>query len=390
VTNGVAHPQNYRVATAPAKPLRLLLVTARFFPFTGGVENHVYQVARRLVQRGVDVSVLTTDLTGDLPPTEIIEGAKVHRVRAFPANRDFYFAPALAGVISAGKWDIVHIQCYHTLVPPIAMLASLLAKVPYVLTFHGGGHSLSWRNAIRGVQRRALQPLFARATKLIATARFEIDLFGRRLGIPTERFAYIPNGGDLKVPEQIAQAPTNGTLIASVGRLEKYKGHQRVIAALPEVLKRRPDARVWIAGDGPYEGELRQLAEHLGVSERVEIRGVPALERARFAEQLSQASLMTLLSEYETHPMAAMEAVALGVPVLVANTSGLSELADDGLARAIDLKATPRETAVAMLHQIENPLRPTEINLPSWDRCTADLHDLYLSIAQTQGAMCVS
>src|SRR4051794_2271710 len=69
--------------------LRLLFVTPRYLPFIGGVENHVYQVARRLVQRGVDVTVLTTDTTGTLEPRETLEGVKVQRVRAFPADRDY-------------------------------------------------------------------------------------------------------------------------------------------------------------------------------------------------------------------------------------------------------------------------------------------------------------
>ena len=71
------------------------------------------------------------------------------------------------------------------------------------------------------------------------------------------------------------------------------------------------------------------LADRLGVGDRVEIRAVR--ERDAYVAELSGASVAMLLSEFETHPMAAIEAIRLGIPMLVANNSGLTELADKGL-----------------------------------------------------------
>ena len=133
--------------TAGAKSLRMLMATPRYFPFMGGVENHVYEVARRLARQGVDITVLTTDTSGQLPADELSEGIKIRRVRAWPTQRDYYFAPDVYRLIRRGDWDIVHIQSYHTLVAPLAMLAARRARIPYVLTFHGGGHSSRLRNA---------------------------------------------------------------------------------------------------------------------------------------------------------------------------------------------------------------------------------------------------
>ena len=88
--------------------LRLLMVTFRYLPFMGGVELHVDQVARRLAARGVDITILTTDPTGTLPVEEHVNGFKIKRVRAWPANRDYYFAPRVYTEIVRGDWDIVH------------------------------------------------------------------------------------------------------------------------------------------------------------------------------------------------------------------------------------------------------------------------------------------
>jgi glycosyltransferase involved in cell wall biosynthesis len=228
-----------------------------------------------------------------------------------------------------------------------------------------------------------LRPLLARAERLVAVARFEIELFGKELRVPAGRFALIPNGSDLPKVTQAGSPPgDHHTLIASVGRLERYKGHQRVIAALPTVLERRPDARLWIAGEGPYEPALRRLAERLGVADHVEIRGIPAAERQRMAAELSRAALVVLLSEYETHPLAVIEALSLGCPVLVADNSGLSELARKGLARAIPLNSSDRQVGMAVLEQLSQPRRAVNLELPTWDDCAADLLALYRSVAR--------
>jgi glycosyltransferase involved in cell wall biosynthesis len=256
------------------------------------------------------------------------------------------------------------------------------ASIPYVVTFHGGGHSSRLRNLVRRPQRALLRPLLARADRLIALARFEKELYGRELRLPRDRFTVIPNGSDLE------GAPTegvpNGALIVSVGRLERYKGHQRILAAFPHILRRRPDARLWIAGEGPYEGPLRAMADRFGVAEAVEIRSIPPAERKRMAVELSRAALVVLLSEFETHPLAALEAAALGKRLLVTETSGLRELAEDGLARAIPLRSAPDEIAAAALEELGRLDAPPPVELPTWDQCASALLDLYRSVAQSR------
>ena len=366
-----------------ADPLRLLMVTPRYFPYIGGVETHVYEVARRLARVGVDVTVLTTDPGGQLPTTEQSEGVRIQRVRAWPAKRDYYFAPDIYTMITQGNWDVVHIQSYHTLVAPLAMFAARRAKIPYVVTFHGGGHSSRLRNALRGAQRALLRPLLTRAERLIAIARFEIESLGEQLELPAERFVFIPNGADLPMAATpVAQAITDKILIASVGRLERYKGHHRVIEALPYILEQHPNVRLWIAGAGPYEAALRHLALKLGVAGCVDIRAIPPANRERMASELAKAALVVLLSDYETHPIMALEALALGRPVLVADTSGLSELAEKGLARAIPLQSTAQQVAAAILDQLRQPLAPPSIDLPTWDECAASLFSLYKTVSR--------
>jgi glycosyltransferase involved in cell wall biosynthesis len=249
------------------------------------------------------------------------------------------------------------------------------------VTFHGGGHSSRVRNAIRGSQRRILAPLFKRAARLIALAEFELDLFGDELGIPRERFTLIPNGCDLPQHSAPGSDLASGPLIASVGRLERYKGHQRILAAMPHIRAEYPAARLWIAGSGPHEAALRTQAAQLGLTDCVEIRAVPPHDRQAMANELSRAALVVLLSEYETHPIAIFEALALGRPALVADTSGLSEIARRGLARSVALNSSPETVARAVGEQLREPLLPGDVSLPTWDDCVTALHAMYEGVA---------
>src|SRR5437016_4013818 len=101
-----------------AQPMRVLLVASSYLPHMGGLETHVYEVGRRLARAGVEVTILTTDLSGRLPTIEKSEDMEIRRVRAWPTNRDYYFAPDIYGIVTNGSWDLVHCQGFHNLVPP--------------------------------------------------------------------------------------------------------------------------------------------------------------------------------------------------------------------------------------------------------------------------------
>src|SRR5262249_39706137 len=155
------------------------------------------------------------------------------------------------------------------------------------------------------------------------------------LHVPRTRFRVVPNGAKLPEidPTSVPERDPNHPLILSVGRLERYKRHQAVIRAFPKVLAQKPHAHLRIVGTAGYESDLRTLVKLLNLESCVEIAGIPPSDRQGMARLLLSASLITLLSEYEAHPLAVVEALALGRPVLVTDTSGLGELAQQGLVR---------------------------------------------------------
>jgi glycosyltransferase involved in cell wall biosynthesis len=371
----------------PGDPLRVLMVTPRTPLVLGGVERHVMETSRRMAATGVDVTVLCAEPGGAPESSQTLDGVEIRAVRAWPGNADWRFAPGIWREIGRRRWDVVHVQSYHTFVAPLAMLRALSLRIPYLLTFHGGGHSSRLRNRLRRAQRAALRPLLARAKRLVAVARFEIDFYSRELRLPSERFALIPNGTDFTPAPAGAQENGDGRVVlATIGRLERYKGHHRVIEAFPHVLARHPDASLLVVGTGPYEPELRALAATLGLDERVEFTSVPANDSQAMATLLGATSLVVLLSDFETHPLTALEAAAAGRRLLVADRGGLAELAGDGYARAVDPEAAPAEVGEAILEVLSAPAPEGPPPLVSWDESTAALLALYRSVTGSSQA----
>jgi glycosyltransferase involved in cell wall biosynthesis len=130
---------------------------------------------------------------------------------------------------------------------------------------------------------------------------------------------------------------------------------------------------------------LRNLVRSLGLEERVEIGVIAATERQQLTELLARAGLVVLLSEYEAHPVSVMEALSLGCRVLVSDTSGLRELAQKGLCRAVPLNATPRTIALAMAQELAAAPRDVNLNLPDWDACARSLLKIYQSALHEAG-----
>lgn len=376
-------PRPVGADTSSHRPTRVLMVAARFPPFAGGIETHVREVGARMAAAGHAVTVLTADPAGTLPAQERVAGMDVVRVRSRPSGNDWCFAPGILRYVEStareGRWDIVHVQGYHTFSAPFAMLGAIRGGVPFVLTFHSGGHSSGFRNALRSPQALALAPLARRAARLVGVSRFEAERFSASMRIDRDRFDVVPNGASLP-PHSVSPRPRSheGPLVVSLGRLERYKGHHLAIEAFVHLRESEPSARLRILGQGPYEAKLRDMVAKRGLADVVDIGGIPASERAAMAAILSEAALVVLLSDYEAHPIAVMEALSLGRRVLTTDTSGFRELAEVGLIRTVPLRAPAADIAAAMAMEIAASKANVEPpRLPDWDDCTAKLLSVY-------------
>jgi glycosyltransferase involved in cell wall biosynthesis len=375
-------------APSPLDEIRVLQVCARFLPDIGGTETHVYETTRRLNRMpGLRVDVLTTDRTGDRPRREILEGTRVRRVRAWPVDRDYYVAPGIRSAIQHGAYDLIHCQGIHNAVPLIAMTAALRAEVPFVVTPHTGGHSSQARNRLRERQWRAIGPLLRKTRRLICVAEFEAEMFARTAHVPAEKIVIVPNGVMIEVPTAGRGPDPGRPTVVCVGRFERYKGQHHLVAAMPTLLKMVPGTRLTLVGSGPAEGALRRQAAGLGVADQVTFMQIPLADRAAMADLLAGAHVVSLLSDYEAHPVAVMEAIALGRPVVVAPTAGLGELARNGFAASVRDPSDSEEVARALAPHLTSAGAAEAhaagerldrgIGALTWDECASRLAEIY-------------
>lgn len=353
------------------------MVTPQYFPHVGGVETHVYETSRRLRGRGLDVRILTTDPSHTLDRHERVAGVPVTRVPSYPSHRDWMLAPHLLSEMRALDPDLVHVQSIATAVAPEAMLTALSLHVPFIVTFHSGGHSSLMRRKLRWLQWLSLRPLLSRSSALVAVSEFETRMFGRWLHRSRSAFDLIPNGVEpLAAGEPLLDIPTDlDPLVLTIGRLEKYKGHHRVVKALPAILAERPSAGVVVVGKGPYERALRDLAIKLNVTDRVLFRYVEPSHRATLAALMQRASVVAMLSQYESQGLVVLEALSTGVPVVTGQGSGLAELQDAGMTTSVPWSAPADVVARAILAAVGT--RPPNVALPQWDDCVAGLVGIY-------------
>lgn len=148
-----------------------------------------------------------------------------------------------------------------------------------------------------------------------------------------EPYAVIPNGIDLGAYQDPGKRAAwreahgfrqNDLLVASVARLDPQKDPLALIRAFHSGLGEEPDCHLLLAGRGSLEAEARRLAEELGLGSRIHFLGtvmdVPAM--------LAASDLFALSSRWEGSPLAVMEAMAAGLPVVAAAVGGVPELVE--------------------------------------------------------------
>ncbi len=190
---------------------------------------------------------------------------------------------------------------------------------PYHPPPAGSGHP-SWRArlAYRGLDAA----LCRRADAIIVPSRAFAQLFVDQLGYPRAKMVVIPNGIDPP-----ARLDGRGDRVGAVSVFEPYKGLDVFIRAAARVAAARPAQRFVLFGSGSQEPALRRLAADLGLSDRIDFPGfVPA------EEALPQLSVYVMTSWFENCPIALLEAMALGVPVVATHEYGVPEIATDGAA----------------------------------------------------------
>ena len=243
----------------------------------------------------------------------------------------------------------------------LALKKLKLFKGKIILSFHLSDVRAAL--ATRGRERKLWRMLLRGADHIVVVSD---DLAKDVLALdPTvaPKIKTIYNGVDLALFTRVehenrarVSLPNQGKTILSIGGFIPRKGHDVLVRAFAHVLGQVPDARlVIVGGDGPEVEPIRELINSMSLAHRIVIfKDIP---HERIPSFLSQAQLFVLASRQEGHPLAVIEAGAIGLPVVCTRTTGSHELISDkvtgrlvefgdehGLAEAIiDLLTHPEE-----------------------------------------------
>ncbi len=177
------------------------------------------------------------------------------------------------------------------------------------------------------------------------------------LGVEAERVTVLRNGVDLNT----FKPPTNRNelrtklgikvkTLLSVGHLIKRKGHDLVIKAMPNLC----DMELLIAGDGPEEQSLRELASSLGVASRVKFLGAVRHEKLR--DYYGAVDILVLASSREGWANVLLEAMACGTPVVATNVWGTPEVVATDAAGVLMQERSPKGVEDGVRLLLERPL----------------------------------
>ena len=230
---------------------------------------------------------------------------------------------AAARRLIAGGYDFDLIDAHYFYPDGVAavMLGATLGK-PVVITARGTDINLVPRHALP--RRMILDAARRSAAMITVCAALKDELVA--LGADAGKVTVLRNGVDLVLfhpedrPAARAAFGMSRFSIASVGHLIERKGHELVIEALAHL----PDARLYIAGSGPEEANLRALAERLNVGARVTFLG--ALPQDRLRTLYSGVDCLVLASSREGWANVLLEAMACGTPVVASNVWGTPEV----------------------------------------------------------------
>lgn len=311
--------------------MRILQVIPTIAP--DGAQRMVANLCHHLRRAGHDVAVATLfsptglSLGGELRD----DGVEVHELGK-RMGIDLRMIPRLARVVAGFQPDVIHTHLYV-----LKYLLPVLDGRRRRSTVHTV-HNLAEREGTRGdewVQWAA----FRCGVVPVAIGRAVADSMQRLYGVPAR--CTIPNGiptaryasrpGAREALRRELAIPADAPVFVMVGRFVEQKDHATLIRAHASQRLRELSAHLLLAGDGPLREDTERLARDLGAGDRTHFLGL----RGDVPAVLAAADVFVLPSRYEGHPLAVMEAMAAGKPVVATDVGCVPENVSSDVGRLV-------------------------------------------------------
>ena len=320
----------------------------------GGMEIYVEELAKGLVKRGHEVTIITTKHPEGRKKEEEEGNLRIYYVGDKPLKytRTFFkeSIKLFKNLNEKNKFDIVHSQSGAG----VAYALKCKKTAPLVITFQGTAltEAKSLWNEGRFVKKAISVSIlfrdfihyfifshkyfYIRADKIIAVSNELKEVIKMQYKVPEEKLVVIPNGIDINKFKPINVEDLRRELslggkkaILSVGAVHRQKGFHLLLNILPEILKEEKDVKLVIVGSGPYLENLKNIALKLGVSKNVLFIGSVSHEKLVKYYNLANIFAFPTL-RYEGLPLVVPEAMACEKPVITSRIGGIPTAIENG------------------------------------------------------------
>lgn len=354
-------PLEFLPEQEPAEVPRTLVVTNDFPPRVGGAQRYVHDLVRHLPADRT--TVLAPRWTG----WEEFDESQPFPVVRFDGKRLSPVPDVIRRVRSLiGETESEVVLFGHGL--PLAMMGPRLVAdpgTPYAVLTHGAE---VWAAGIPG-SARALWYACSRASTVFAVSRYtaarvrpalpgDVPLVILPPGVDTERFRPDISGREVR-----ARYELDGTPVAvCISRMVTRKGQDVLIRGWKKVLRRVPEARLFLVGDGPSRIRLEALAAEKGITSSVIFAGQVAEDELPSFYAAGDVFAMPCRSrkgglEVEGFGIVFLEAAAVGLPAVAGNSGGAAEAVEHGETGLVVNGTDVDEVANSVADLLEDPSR---------------------------------
>lgn len=257
----------------------------------------------------------------------------------------FFEAIALAELLTEDRIDHLHNHLGDNS-GNVSMFAAKLAKIPFSISIHGPHiffDGLYWALDKKTELARFIACIghFCTSQMMLYADKSQWHKFKIvRCGIDLQQFDYQEPKGEAKK-------------LVYVGRLSAEKGVPILFESIARLKARNIDVELNLIGDGTDRKFLEQLSFELGISERVRFSGF--VDQQTIAQTLRDSDVFVLPSFAEGIPVALMEAMAIGIPVIATYVGGITELVIDGETGQMVYPSDPEGLANAIARYASDP-----------------------------------
>jgi len=308
--------------------MKVAMVSDFFFPHSGGVESHIYQLSTRLIDRGHKVIIITHAYGDRSGVRYLTNGLKVYYVPFMVVYREatfpsvFSFFPVFRNIVLRESIEIVH---GHASLSSLCHEAIIHARTMGLRTVFTDHSLFGFSDAASILTNKLLKFTLSDADHVICVSHTCKENTVLRASLDPFMVSVIPNAlvAENFEPDPSIADPEHITIVI-ISRLFYNKGTDLLVAAIPRICNVDPSVRFIIGGDGPKAIDLEQMRERHVLQDRVEMLGSIPHEQVRNVMVRGHIYLHASLTE--AFGTVIVEAASCGLYVVCTRVGGIPEV----------------------------------------------------------------